>query len=106
MCNQHSQLKIEAFDDYFGFRTLIDDFSIWMLLEISDELVYSGVRLQGDAEDEKLEETLTWYSQHVEYEGVASALRPLLVQPRRAAQHPRRVRAADAVTLSQWRRNV
>jgi len=155
--NQQSQLKIEAFDDYFGFRALIDDVSIWVLPEISDELVYAGVRLQGAAEDEKLEEsrleegcyfllfdqrsaqgrdaavrrwlchllnpvallnyaeagyqrywypaygllprwhhrrdltpatkppgleslTLTWYSQHVEHEGIASALRPLLAQ--------------------------
>ncbi|WBG90436.1 HTH-type transcriptional regulator SgrR [Pantoea piersonii] len=155
--NQHSQLKIEAFDDYFGFRALIDEVSIWVLPEISDELVYSGVRLQGAAEDEKLEEsrleegcyfllfdqrsaqgrdaairrwlchlfnpvallnhaetgyqrywypaygllprwhhrrdltpatkppgleslTLTWYSQHVEHEGIANALRPLLAQ--------------------------
>ncbi|MDU6388603.1 MAG: HTH-type transcriptional regulator SgrR, partial [Pantoea sp.] len=155
--NQQSQLKIEAFDDYFGFRALIDDVSIWVLPEISDELVYSGVRLQGAAEDEKSEEsrleegcyfllfdqrsalgrdadvrrwlchllnpiallnyaeagyqrywypaygllprwhhrrdltpatrppgleslTLTWYSQHVEHEGIANALRPLLAQ--------------------------
>lgn len=55
--NQHSQLKIEAFDDYFGFRALIDDVSIWVLPEISDELVYSGVRLQGEQTDEKLEES-------------------------------------------------
>lgn len=155
--NQQSQLKIAAFDDYFGFRALIDDVSIWVLPEISDELVYSGVRLQGEEEDEKSEEsrleegcyfllfdqrsakgrdasirrwlcyllnpiallnhaemgyqrywypaygllprwhhrrdltpvekpagleslTLTWYSQHVEHEGIANALRPLLAQ--------------------------
>lgn len=155
--NQESQLKIEAFDDYFGFRALIDDVSIWVLPDISDELVYAGVRLQGDSADEiqeesRLEEgcyyllfdqrsekgrdeairrwvsylfnpiallnhagvgyqrywfpaygllprwhhrrdltpvekppglthlTLTWYSQHVEHEGIANALRPLLAQ--------------------------
>ncbi|MEZ3501245.1 HTH-type transcriptional regulator SgrR [Pantoea sp. KPR_PJ] len=155
--NQQSQLKIEAFDDYFGFRALIDDVSIWVLPEISDELVFSGVRLQGAEDDEKSEEsrleegcyfllfdqrsatgrdaatrrwlaqlfnpvallnqadrgyqrywypaygllprwhhrrdltpvdkpagleslTLTWYSQHVEHEGIANALRPLLAQ--------------------------
>lgn len=155
--NQESQLKIEAFDDYFGFRALIDDVSIWVLPDISDELVYAGVRLQGDGADEiqeesRLEEgcyyllfdqrsekgrdeairrwvsylfnpiallnhagvgyqrywfpaygllprwhhrrdlapvekppglthlTLTWYSQHVEHEGIANALRPLLAQ--------------------------
>ncbi|MGC1045105.1 HTH-type transcriptional regulator SgrR [Pantoea agglomerans] len=155
--NQESQLKIEAFDDYFGFRALIDDVSIWVLPDISDELVYAGVRLQGDGADEiqeesRLEEgcyyllfdqrseqgrnesvrrwvsylfnpiallnhagvgyqrywfpaygllprwhhrrdltpvekpaglthlTLTWYSQHVEHEGIANALRPLLAE--------------------------
>ena len=155
--NQQSQLKIEAFDDYFGFRALIDDVSVWVLPEISDEVVYSGLRLQGETADEKSEEsrleegcyfllfdqrsakgrdaafrrwlsyllnpiallnyaeagyqrywfpawgllprwhhrrdltpvekpagleslTLTWYSQHVEHQGIASALRPLLAQ--------------------------
>ncbi len=155
--NQQSQLKIAAFDDYFGFRALIDDVSIWVLPDISDELVYAGVRLQGETADEKQEEsrleegcyyllfdqrsrqgsddairrwvsylfnpiallnhaeigyqrywfpaygllprwhhrrdltpvekpaslkrlTLTWYSQHVEHEGIANALRPLLAQ--------------------------
>ena len=56
-CNQESQLKIEAFDDYFGFRALIDDVSIWVLPDISDELVYAGVRLQGDSTDEVQEES-------------------------------------------------
>lgn len=55
--NQRSQLKIQAFDDYFGYRALIDDVSIWVLPEISDELVYAGVRLEGAAVDEKSEES-------------------------------------------------
>lgn len=155
--NQQTQLKIAAFDDYFGYRALIDDVSIWVLPEISDELVYAGVKLEGESADEKSEEsrleegcyfllydqrsargrdagfrrwvsyllnpvallnhagvgyqrywfpaygllprwhhrrdldpvskpqgltqlTLSWYSQHVEHEGIASALRPLLAQ--------------------------
>ncbi|UYK96003.1 HTH-type transcriptional regulator SgrR [Pantoea stewartii] len=55
--NQQSQLKIEAFDDYFGYRALIDDVSVWVLPEISDEVVYAGVRLQGEQADEKQEES-------------------------------------------------
>jgi len=155
--NQHTQLKIAAFDDYFGYRALIDDVSIWVLPDISDELVYAGVKLQGETADEKSEEsrleegcyfllfdqrsqqgrdahfrrwvsyllnpiallnhagvgyqrywfpaygllprwhhrrdltpvekpagltqlTLSWYSHHVEHEGIANALRPLLAQ--------------------------
>ncbi|ERK12402.1 SgrR, sugar-phosphate stress, transcriptional activator of SgrS small RNA [Pantoea sp. AS-PWVM4] len=155
--NQQSQLKIAAFDDYFGYRALIDDVSIWVLPEISDELVYAGVKLQGETADEKSEEsrleegcyfllydqrseqgrdahfrrwvsylfnpiallnnagvgyqrywfpaygliprwhhrrdltpvnkpqhltqlTISWYSHHVEHEGIANSLRPLLAQ--------------------------
>ncbi|WP_075182291.1 HTH-type transcriptional regulator SgrR [Pantoea sp. 1.19] len=61
--NQASQLKITAFDDYFGYRALIDDVSIWVLPDLSEELVYAGVRLQGPAgsqaeiaEESRLEE--------------------------------------------------
>ncbi len=46
--NHHSQLKIQAFDNYFGFRALIDEVNIWVLPELSEELVYSGVQLQAD----------------------------------------------------------
>lgn len=55
--NHESQLKIQAFDDYFGYRALIDEVAIWVLPELSDELVYSGVKLQGDEQDEKSEES-------------------------------------------------
>lgn len=55
--NQRSQLRIEAFDDYFGYRALIDEVNIWVLPEISEELVYSGVKLEGRALDEKSEES-------------------------------------------------
>lgn len=153
--NQRSQLKIQAFDDYFGFRALIDDVTIWVQPELSDELVYSGVKLEGKILEEKSEEsrleegcnfllfdqrsehgrneqvrrwvstlfnpivllnhagisyqrywfpaygllprwhhrqnmplsekpqgltslTLTWYNDHIEHQGIANALRPLL----------------------------
>lgn len=55
--NQQTQLRIQAFDDYFGFRALIDEVNIWVLPDISEELVYSGVRLQGGSVDEKSEES-------------------------------------------------
>lgn len=55
--NQQSQLKIQAFDDYFGYRALIDEVNIWVLPEISEELVYAGVKLQGGSDDEKSEES-------------------------------------------------
>ncbi|KGD70567.1 transcriptional regulator SgrR [Tatumella morbirosei] len=46
--NQRSQLRIEAFDDYFGYRPLIDNVTIWVLPEISEDLVYRGLTLQGN----------------------------------------------------------
>lgn len=55
--NQQSQLRIEAFDDYFGYRALLDEVNIWVLPEISEELVYSGVKLEGGSLDEKSEES-------------------------------------------------
>ncbi|WP_338561033.1 HTH-type transcriptional regulator SgrR [Erwinia sp. E_sp_B04_7] len=55
--NQHSQLKIRAFDDYFGYRALIDEVNIWVLPEISEELIISGVKLEGNSQEEKSEES-------------------------------------------------
>ncbi|MBB6115600.1 SgrR family transcriptional regulator [Rahnella inusitata] len=46
--NLKTQLRIRAFDDYFGFRALIDEVNIWVLPELSEELVHSGVQLQAD----------------------------------------------------------
>lgn len=46
--NRTSQLKIRAFDDYFGYRALIDEVNIWILPDLSTELTYLGVQLQGD----------------------------------------------------------
>jgi SgrR family transcriptional regulator len=46
--NTQTQLKIRAYDDYFGFRALIDEVNIWVLPEISEELVHAGVQLQSD----------------------------------------------------------
>ncbi|WP_431223772.1 HTH-type transcriptional regulator SgrR [Serratia sp. L9] len=46
--NHQSQMKIHAFDDYFGYRALIDEVNIWVLPEVTEELVHSGVQLQGD----------------------------------------------------------
>ncbi|KQN49379.1 transcriptional regulator SgrR [Serratia sp. Leaf50] len=46
--NQQTQLKIRAFDDYFGYRALLDEVNIWVLPELTEELVHSGVQLQAD----------------------------------------------------------
>lgn len=46
--NHHSQMKIHAFDDYFGYRALIDEVNIWVLPELTEKLMHSGVQLQGD----------------------------------------------------------
>ncbi|WP_192457914.1 HTH-type transcriptional regulator SgrR [Musicola keenii] len=45
--NTHSQLKIQAFDDYFGYRALIDEVSIWVLPDEPSRSPCS-IQLQGD----------------------------------------------------------
>lgn len=35
--NSTNQLKIQAFDDFFGYRALIDEVNVWVLPEIADE---------------------------------------------------------------------
>jgi len=49
--NHQTQLKIRAFDEYFGYRALIDEVNIWVLPELTEELVHSGVQLQTDESD-------------------------------------------------------
>jgi SgrR family transcriptional regulator len=51
--NKPSQLKIRAFEQYFGYRALIDEVNIWVLPELSDELIHSGVQLQTDDSDQR-----------------------------------------------------
>lgn len=46
--NQKTQLRIRAFDEYFGYRALIDEVNIWVLPELTEDLVHSGVQLQAD----------------------------------------------------------
>ena len=45
--NSDSQLKIKAFDDYFGYRALIDEVNIWVLPDASEELPVS-IQVQSD----------------------------------------------------------
>jgi len=54
--NTSNQLKIRAFDDYFGFRALIDEVNVWVLPEISEELS-CGLTLEGPTEGEKAVES-------------------------------------------------
>lgn len=45
--SEEHQLKIQAFDDYFGFRALIDEVNIWILPELAEEISYSGVQVES-----------------------------------------------------------
>ncbi len=51
-----NQLKIHAFEDYFGYRALIDEVNVWVLPEISEE-PNGGLTLQGNTESEKAVES-------------------------------------------------
>ena len=54
--NNQNQLKIHAFDDYFGYRALIDEVNVWVLPEISEES-NGGLTLQGTTQSEKAVES-------------------------------------------------
>ncbi|WP_353613338.1 HTH-type transcriptional regulator SgrR [Mangrovibacter phragmitis] len=54
--NNTSQLSIQAFDDYFGFRALIDEVNIWVLPEIGEDMS-CGVFLEDGSQSEKAEES-------------------------------------------------
>ncbi|MEA4663196.1 HTH-type transcriptional regulator SgrR [Klebsiella pneumoniae] len=54
--NNQNQLKIHAFEDYFGYRALIDEVNVWVLSEISEE-PNGGLTLQGNTESEKAVES-------------------------------------------------
>ena len=45
--NDPLHLCLEAFDDYFGLRALLDEIDIWMLPELAERLE-SHVRLGSD----------------------------------------------------------
>jgi SgrR family transcriptional regulator len=36
--NNSNQLKIRAFDDYFGYRALIDEVNVWVLPDLNEDL--------------------------------------------------------------------
>ncbi len=54
--NTSNQLKIHAFDDYFGYRALIDEVNFWVLPEIGEDLS-CGVQLEGSGDSEKAVES-------------------------------------------------
>lgn len=54
--NTNNQLKIHAFDDYFGFRALIDEVNVWVLPDLSDDPT-CGLTLEGPTGDEKAVES-------------------------------------------------
>jgi SgrR family transcriptional regulator len=55
--NNKNQLKIHAFDDYFGYRALIDEVNVWVLPEISEEL-NGGLTLKGPPREKAVESRL------------------------------------------------
>lgn len=54
--NNENQLKIRAFDDFFGYRALIDEVNVWVLPEAGDE-AGGGLTLEGPTESEKAVES-------------------------------------------------
>ncbi|CAI8878783.1 MULTISPECIES: HTH-type transcriptional regulator SgrR [Kosakonia] len=54
--NTSNQLKIHAFDDYFGFRALIDEVNVWVLPDLNDEPT-NGLTLEGPTDGEKAVES-------------------------------------------------
>ena len=54
--NNKNQLKINAFDDYFGFRALIDEVNFWVLPEIGEDST-CALHLQGMPDSEKAVES-------------------------------------------------
>lgn len=54
--NNQNQLKIHAFDDFFGYRALIDEVNVWVLPEIGEE-VTCGLTLEGPTDGEKAVES-------------------------------------------------
>ncbi len=54
--NNQNQLKIHAFDDYFGYRALIDEVNVWVLPDLSEEL-NGSLMLEGSPDGEKAVES-------------------------------------------------
>ncbi|SES67136.1 HTH-type transcriptional regulator SgrR [Thorsellia anophelis] len=43
-----NHLKIIAFDQYFGYRSLIDEITIWVLPKLANDSIYAGVYISAD----------------------------------------------------------
>lgn len=54
--NNNNQLKIRAFDDYFGYRALIDEVNVWVLPDLNEDLS-CGLTLEGPITGEKAVES-------------------------------------------------
>ena len=54
--NNNNQLKIRAFDDYFGYRALIDEVNVWVLPDLNEDLS-CGLTLEGPTTGEKAVES-------------------------------------------------
>ncbi|MEI9750728.1 HTH-type transcriptional regulator SgrR [Moellerella wisconsensis] len=49
--NTPNKLTISAFDRYFGYRSLLDEVSIWVLPELSQQMVCTTLKMEGDEEN-------------------------------------------------------
>ncbi|AGB79707.1 ABC-type uncharacterized transport system, periplasmic component [Enterobacteriaceae bacterium strain FGI 57] len=54
--NNQNQLKIHAFEEYFGFRALIDEVNVWVLPDVAEDLS-CGLTLQGTTQSEQAVES-------------------------------------------------
>ncbi|OAT48366.1 HTH-type transcriptional regulator SgrR [Providencia heimbachae] len=46
--NLPQKLTISAFDRYFGFRALLDEVTIWVVPELSEQMVCTTLKMDGD----------------------------------------------------------
>ncbi|MEM5356559.1 HTH-type transcriptional regulator SgrR [Enterobacter kobei] len=54
--NNNNQLKNREFDDYFGYRALIDEVNVWVLPDLNEDLS-CGLTLEGPTTGEKAVES-------------------------------------------------
>lgn len=47
--NNQQKLTITAFDRYFGYRALLDEVTIWVVPELSEQMVCTTLKMDGDS---------------------------------------------------------
>lgn len=61
--NTAQRLRLQAFDDYFGYRALLDEVDIWMWPALAEQMAVGeghicGLRLEGETEPETVQREL------------------------------------------------